>query len=93
MSRIVRIAVKRAGSVGDHLAPPVRIVIEKEMPDLGRMSLADFDAIFQSDAEAIENGLHMALPGGTYDRLLALMLQHKASHFRVPWSRYWKEET
>ncbi len=86
MSHIFRIAVKRAGRVDDHLAPPVRIVIEEEMPELGGMTLADFDSIFQHDAEVIENALHMALPGGTYDRLLALMLQQKASHFRVPWA-------
>jgi len=93
MSHIIRIAVKRAGSVGDRQAPTTRIVIEEEMPELGRMTLAAFDAIFQADAEAIENALHMALPGGTYDRLLALMLQQKASHFRVPWATPLKEET
>jgi hypothetical protein len=93
MRHFFRIAVKRAGRVADHLAPATRIIIEEEMPELGRMSLAEFDAIFQSDAEAIENALHMALPGGTYDRLLVLMLQRKASHFIVPWATPMKEET
>ena len=88
MSHIfISISVRRAGSVGDHVAPASRILIDEEMPELGRMSLAEFDAIFQSDAEALENALRMALPGGTYDRLLALMLQQKASHFRIPWGK------
>lgn len=92
MSRIIQIKAHRAGSIGDHCAPLVYLTIGDEMPELGKMTLADFDAIFQSDAEAIENGLHMALPGGTYDRLLALMLQQKASHFRVSWATLLKEE-
>lgn len=92
MTRNIDIHVRRAGSVGDYHPAPTRIVIEEEMPDLGRMTLADFDAIFQTDAEAIENALHMALPGGAYDRLLARMLQQKASHFRAPWVTLMKEE-
>ena len=92
MSHRIGIAVKRAGRVGDHNAPATCIVIEEEMPDLGRMNLAEFDAIFQADAEAIETALRLALPGGTYDRLLVRMLQQKATHFRVPWETLMKEE-
>jgi hypothetical protein len=56
LSRIIQIKAHRAGSIGDHCAPLVYLTIGDEMPELGKMTLADFDAIFQSDAEAIEKG-------------------------------------
>lgn len=49
-----------------------------------RDDLAVIDAQFAADAEAIEDGLHNSLPGGTYDRLCGLLLARKATHFRVP---------
>ena len=60
------------------------IEITRDMPPFNREELATIDARYQSDADAIEDGLHRCLPGGTYDRLLGLMLTRKATHFRVP---------
>jgi hypothetical protein len=93
MRQVTGIDVRRAGPVGERHVPVVHIVIEEEMPHLrGSETLAQLDARFLEDARVIEKGLIESLPGGTYDRLLGLMLQRKASHFIVPWAEPTKEE-
>jgi len=42
---------------------------------------------FVKDGEAIEKTLADALPGGTYDQVLCAMLNRKASHFVVPYTK------
>ena len=93
MTQIITIAVRRAGKIGQDEAPITRIVIDEEMPYLrGGEGVEALGARFLADARAIEKGLIESLPGGTYDRLLMLMLQRKASHFIVPWATPMKEE-
>ena len=58
-----------------------RIFAEQEIPDF--KTLEEQDKFMQLEAESIEAALYNSLPGGTYDRLLGVMLQHKATHFRV----------
>lgn len=41
------------------------------------------DELYTYDAVELENALHAALPGGTYDRLVQMMLERKASHLAV----------
>lgn len=54
----------------------------KSSPDVDTMR-----ELFHHEAEIIEKTLRDALPGGTYDQLVGLMLQRKASHFIVSHNR------
>lgn len=57
------------------------IVIEQEMPNFTLLS--EQDKVCDKEASSLENALYKSLPGATYDRLLGVMLERKASHFRV----------
>lgn len=58
-------------------AAPVRT--DEPVPDLQVVAVADTHGSQQADAEHLHEGLLSTLPGGTYDRLFALMAQRKAS--------------
>jgi len=78
----------KAQGIGGDIPPSTTIRLEKEIPDpdpsLAHSAfLAAAEKVFQDQAAALETALHNALPGGTYDRLLGLMLQRRASHFLV----------
>ena len=45
--------------------------------------IEDADRIFERDAQKLEEALYGSLPGGTYSRLLGLMLKRRACHFVV----------
>ena len=45
-----------------------------------------FRDIYRRDASAVEEALRRGLPGGTYDQTMVLMLQRKATQFRVPFA-------
>lgn len=45
--------------------------------------LADLNEFFTNEARTLEDALFQSLPGGTYGRLVALMLQRKAIHLGV----------
>ncbi len=47
--------------------------------------LRECERIYDTQATALANALMGSLPGGTLDRLIAILLQRKASFFRVPW--------
>lgn len=49
----------------------------------GAMDEAEVNAWYEAEARKIERLLYATLPGGTYDKLVGLMLLRKASHFRV----------
>lgn len=70
---------------------PVTIVIDEQLPELERFGDEPLSEWLQRSAERfnkegrrLEEALHCALPGGTYDRLLGYMLARKASHFVTP---------
>lgn len=48
------------------------IAIDRELPE-DLLTPAALDPLFQADAKAIEEALHTALPGGTYNRIHRLM--------------------
>ena len=81
----LRVCVDKASPVGDQRIADTYIEIVNEIQDFmaSGFSLADADRSYDSQAELICNALHNALPGGTFDRLLARMFLVKASHFRV----------
>ena len=55
--------------------------VDKELPEFE--SLEHAVMYYEVDATQLCNALYNALPGGTFDRLVAHMLTKKASHFRV----------
>lgn len=78
----------KASRIGGGIAPSTTIRLEEEIPepdtDLTHSAfIAAVEKVFEDQATALETALHNALPGGTYDRLLGLMLKRRASHFLV----------
>lgn len=79
-----RISVLKAeGYTGEEVESMVIVAETTIKYDQGR-SLDELDKVFNDDAEKLEETLHKTLPGGTYDRLIGMMLTRKASHFIVP---------
>lgn len=58
---------------------PQTIVIEDLMPKTNTSI-----SIYNQQADLLEQTLYKCLPGGTYDALLRMMLERRASMFRVP---------
>lgn len=63
----------------------VTIDIRRPVPELPVGDVERYDNLYQQDATAIADALFASLPGGTLDRLIAIMLTRKASHFVVAW--------
>lgn len=76
------VTVRKAAGIGEHTVPSATINITEPIPTPIN-TLAEADRIFTADAQTLEQALHNALPGGTYDRLLGLMLERKATHFII----------
>ncbi len=66
-------------SKADNATQEIVIHIEGAIPADLHKSLGVIRAWFETQAATLELALYETLPGGTYDRLLALMLQRKAS--------------
>jgi hypothetical protein len=47
------------------------------------MTIEAQDAFCGEEAMKLERALYSTLPGGTYDRLLGVMLLRKAGHLRI----------
>lgn len=73
--------------IGDDAGTPFEETGTPVVPDFGYGEgfLERSAQWFDAQAETLEEALLRALPGGTYDRLLARMLRRKASHFAIPW--------
>lgn len=81
------VVVHRAQPVGGHPVLVSIIEIRPTIPDprpspavLGEYSS---DAVMAQDAKHIADALYASLPGGTFDRLIVLLLERKISHFVV----------
>lgn len=80
------VVVHRAQPVGDHPVLVSIIEIRPTLPDLPRpVGANDFpsDLTMAQDAKHIADALYASLPGGTFDRLIVLLLERKISHFVV----------
>lgn len=75
------ITAHRAQPISGDQTEPCTIVITEVFPE--SLSPGDGRAIFAIDAAALFDALFNALPGGTLDQLLALMMESKLSQFRV----------
>jgi hypothetical protein len=77
--------VKKAQSFDRQLVEDVTIQIHNELQPIATNEAnwrEDMRMHFEMDAKAVHSALE-ALPGGTYDALLGLMLKKKASHFVI----------
>lgn len=63
--------------------PVESVVIKIEMPVPEFNDLDESVAIFEHQAQKLCKVLYDVLPGGTFDRLVAAMLQKEASLFKV----------
>ena len=93
--RSVDVHVHRASMTAGQEIPLTRITInasiDEVVPTQDRRDQVEvplwkaMEPVYDGEAEAIAQALHNALPGGTFDRLVAKLLLIKASHFRVRW--------
>ena len=81
----VEIEVHRAGKIGRMHVPTFQISASTEIPEriASAETAVDNREIFERDATEIFEVLVGCLPGGTVDRLIAKLLQHKASDLVV----------
>lgn len=79
------VSVHRADPVRtDKPVEPVSIHMSLEMPDVPWGGETGTEALMNADAHAIHDALRATLPGGTYDRLFAVMAARVASQLHVP---------
>lgn len=76
------IHVYKASPVGDNqVIENLLINIEVPIPD---STIEKGDGLMENDATELTEALYNSLPGGTFDRILIKMLQHRTSHLHVP---------
>ena len=77
------LVISKALPAGSQVIEDYTIVLTDKPPSFS--SLADLAKFFDNDAEDLAEVLEHTLPGGTFDRLVAKLLMHKAGHFMIPW--------
>lgn len=75
------ITIAKASPIGKQPVPGLAINFVGEPPRIDSLDKAKW--WFSAQAALLEDALHKILPGGTYDRLLGLMLARKSSHFII----------
>jgi len=83
------IRVMKAQGVGAEKLEDVEIVIAGDAPFEGQknLSVEEMGDFYRAQAILLAGALRSALPSGTIDRLLGILLVSKASHFTIPWER------
>jgi hypothetical protein len=80
----IKLLIEKAAPITpDKPVPDVFISIHST-GELDDLNLANARAVYQRDAHDLCETLHDALPGGTFAELLSLLLEKRASHFKVP---------
>ena len=74
------LTVTRAGEFAGRAPEEVTLIFTGQPPD-EPLPLYEFDARFAADAELIATTLMQTLPGGTLDRVIAKLLECRASLF------------
>jgi hypothetical protein len=75
------LTLHKAQPTGPQKIEPVTVVIAETIPEF--KTLNDISLFASTEANRLEQALYNSLPGATYDRLLGIMLERKATHFRV----------
>jgi len=73
--------ITKAEGVAGKETPPVVIKIDGRFPDF--TSTSRWQAFEDQQAMSLHDALRRSLPGGVYDRLFAIMAEHKASDLIV----------
>jgi len=77
------IHIHKAQPVGDNqVIENLLINIEVSVPD--SETIEEGDELMENDATELVEALYNVLPGGTFDRVLIKMLQHRTTHLHVP---------
>ena len=80
------VTIQKASPIGSEPAPPDVIINITGAPlNTDEMELNELGDLYMRDASAICAALVASLSGGTFDRLLGLMLARKASFLIVPY--------
>ncbi len=80
------IVAYKAAPIGSETVQSVTLTIETIMPELD--TLAHYAQVYEAEAEVIADALHASLPGGTYDHLLAKLMERRACTLRVNFPTY-----
>ena len=84
---MIRIQLHKAQAAPDRQIPDTTIEIRDEVPDFviaegWEKAYRDY---YDTEAKRLVDTLLACLPGGTLDRVLALLLQRAASLHRIQW--------
>ena len=77
----VMLSIYKGQKIGKNKVDDLHLEFTREFPIVDKIKHSD--SIFDAQAEVLEKQLFRTLPGGTYDRLVGMMLKRKASHFIV----------
>jgi len=75
------ICIRKAEPIGNQEIPDIQIVIAGSLPDFS--DLGSYEDFYRAQARELFRCLCF-LPGGTFDQLLLLMIESRASLFKVP---------
>lgn len=89
MPKSLNVSIHKAQGIGERIANDAHITITEEFPDCEDSCGI---ALHRAGAASIELVLWSTLPGGTYDRLFAKMVQRKASSLRVSYGELEKRD-
>lgn len=74
--------VYKAEPVGDREVPDLELSVTEVIPEI--LKVEDMHVFYREQGRALAQKLRASLPGGTYDALLAALLETKLSVLRVP---------
>ncbi len=81
---MAEISLFRAGRVGGHHPPALKIMINHEISD--DMDLKEARDLYTKQAKKLAAALFDSLPGGTIDALFCEIMDRKRSLFRIAFS-------
>lgn len=84
------ISIHKASAIGDQSVPDLLVSATEAFPEL--QSSLDASVLHQRNAEKIGEAIVKSLPGGTIDRLLIFLLEHRASVLRVAYKAAYESQ-
>jgi hypothetical protein len=84
--QIHHVYVHKANGFGEQETDEVVLAMRERLPKT--LSLDESRKLYEADAVKIVDALQKSLPGGTFDWVMAVMMQRKASHFVHAWEKF-----
>lgn len=75
------VEIHKAAPIGDQIIPNLMLRATEAFPE--PLTTMDASILHQRNAEKLGEAIVKTLPGGTIDRLLIFLLEHRASVLRV----------